>query len=478
MVSSSNSFVNTPAQNSWLNNAVGSVIQEYILHGDHQMGTDLRALLLHIKRRTLDFGKTAERISLRHIKDGLRSMDGVLIAGGLNCGESKARTVLQSAITDGWIIATDCKNAMGGDTSRLLTLNLRRFAQAIGTRMQDYIQFARSGARAVQVSYEVVKEYMTARVRVVRDSLRKRINASFYAIAATEESNTEVRKMHLKMPKRMRQNPPVESEGEGFENHTPKILTNVSSNANIEDTVVSSSRSPSLRGVRIPQPKKPRAIAVDCKSSDTVAEAIAHTGRRAQARTEAAAIDTGFTHKTATQAKTQAVVDSLMRYQYEGRSRALFTIKSFGLLRKQLKANEIEDVRGFLEFAIQNWADIATRHAYGIRRARQDGAKTRATEMPEFPDMWTLATRFSYFLRHYNDNLSGAYRRAVERVSSEKEVGLQKEVARLSKTVQNMTRERAQLLERAARPQRERGPIKPYGYRSHVADDDSHDDDE
>lgn len=457
MVSGVTASVNTPAA-SWLNNACGLLVQEYIEHGTHRMSADLRALLTHIKRRTLDFGKTSEQVSLRQIKDGLTDAAGTVIAGGLYVGESKARSILNQAISEGWVIAVACKAYSGGDAARALSLNLAKFATEIGERMEPLIARIRSTARAAMTGYDHVQQYMTTRTVQVKERLRKAVNARFYARTRIEETEENANMTHLKMPRKMRQTGGLDSEGRGFENRTPNILTNVSRNANREDA--KALPLPARRSGRAAGNLQPAA-----RSYETVEQVTRTITERSATRAAVAA--QSVTPAKITIQQAQAIADQVSQ-EYGINPRPVFTIKAFGLLRKNAKTNDIADMRDFIRFAFSNWSDISSRHAFGLKKAITGGSTVKTTEMPRTPDAWTLATRITYFLRHYRDYLSGQYQVAERKIAREHADELQQQLEKKDRQVVALRQENQDLRDRArrasTRQQEQRGPLRPFGW--------------
>lgn len=96
----------------------------------------------------------------------------------------------------------------------------------------------------------------------------------------------------------------------------------------------------------------------------------------------------------------QAMLDQIMQMYHPDRPRVVITLKSFGMMRKQLKTHTLPDLQIFLDRTVANWTEIHSQHSRArSKQARNGDTSALKNALPAAFDFDTLAYRLSYFVK-------------------------------------------------------------------------------
>ncbi len=94
------------------------------------------------------------------------------------------------------------------------------------------------------------------------------------------------------------------------------------------------------------------------------------------------------------------MLDQIMQMYHPDRPRVVITLKSFGMMRKQLKTHTLPDLQIFLDRTVANWTEIHSQHSRArSKQARNGDTSALKNALPAAFDFDTLAYRLSYFVK-------------------------------------------------------------------------------
>ena len=155
-------------------------------------------------------------------------------------------------------------------------------------------------------------------------------------------------------------------------------------------------------------------------------------------------------------AALQSHIDAAMAQYHPTLPRMLMADKPFGVLRKRATEAQL-DVQAFLTWAVEFWQMVTSAHERGARRTNQTQSKYVHKPMPAAPDFTTICYRFPYFLQCYRSHVhtEGAG------LATRKEDILEKQVAKLSRSLAAAKQDAAGALERERNMRRRARPVRP-----------------
>lgn len=140
-----------------------------------------------------------------------------------------------------------------------------------------------------------------------------------------------------------------------------------------------------------------------------------------------------------------------MSSHYHGAPFALFTVKSFGILKKAMATHFVKDVPAFIEWAIGNWA---YHREHSLQWYKDGGAR-----LSQMPDAEQFARLYKHFVRLYAEHCAGAHRKVGEidtlkarvRAAEHEAAKAKEEVSRITRDADAALRRKDEMLEAAHR---------------------------
>lgn len=173
----------------------------------------------------------------------------------------------------------------------------------------------------------------------------------------------------------------------------------------------------------LPTPKRMKSRTV---RSDSIAVVMATTNRESTARRisrAAAAVDGSLNT-----VNLQALLDTAMKSYNPTLPRLIVTTKAFSVFKKRVVAANITNLRGFIDFAIRDWSQMASQNRAALLKNPSRAGSGPISPAPTFD---VLAYRLPYFIAAYSNSLVQGVKK-VEKSAEQKIIAEQAaKIARL-----------------------------------------------